>query len=111
MKLFLTPSQLRHRITLQSPVSTADTYGGYSLSWTDIATVWAQIIPETGGESLQHGRLLVTQSLKIRIRYLDGIHSDCRILFEDRKFGIRAVINERERNEMLILFAEEITGV
>ena len=87
-----------------------DAHGGYSLSWDDAVTVWADIIPVTGDEGLAHSRLTATLSLTVRIRYLEGITTDWRVLYHSRAFSIRAVINERERNESLTLLVEEITG-
>lgn len=39
-----TATLLRHRLTLQQEVKTADGAGGYVRTWQNIADLWAEII-------------------------------------------------------------------
>ncbi|MDA0780803.1 MAG: phage head closure protein [Rickettsiales bacterium] len=107
-------SQMRHVITFQSQVLTADNAGGNTIGWTDFMSVWAKIedISKSGGRNLGaektfSGQLKNTRSYRITIRYISGVTTDMRVLFDSRVFNIRSVINVNERNEMLQIFAEE----
>ena len=46
-----TCSRLRHRLALQQEVVTGDDAGGFTRSWQELAQLWAEIQPITGGDS------------------------------------------------------------
>ena len=101
-------SRLRSRITLQQQVQTADGAGGFARSWSDVATIWAEILPLNGRELLQAQQLQSSVTHKITIRYRTGVIAAQRFLCEStRAFNIRAVRNVEERDELLEIFAEE----
>lgn len=108
-----TSSRLRHRLTLQQEIHTADTAGGYTRSWQDVAQLWVEIIPNTGNYQGTRGENMVLQHIqtsithKILLRYRAGIDSSMRLVFENRIFNIRYVINSHENNETLEILAEE----
>lgn len=102
---------LRHRLTLQQEVRTADGAGGYTPSWSDVATVWAQVEPLKGAERLHAMQLQDTVSHRVTIRYRAGVTAALRLLFGTRVFNIRAVINPGERNRWLELMCEEGVAV
>ena len=45
---FLDPGQLRTQLTLEQPVETPDGQGGFTLTWTTLATLWALVEPLGG---------------------------------------------------------------
>ncbi len=98
---------LRKRVTLQAESRTDDGAGGYALSWTDVATVWAEIAPLGGREAFAAHRLEARVTHRVRLRYREGITADMRLVMGSRVFNIRAVLNEGERNRWLDLLAEE----
>lgn len=99
--------KLRHRVILQAPNETADGAGGWTLTWTDVATVWAAIEPLKGAERLKAQRLEASVTHKVTIRHRDGVTAKQRLKFGTRFFNIRAVINRGERDRFLELLAEE----
>jgi SPP1 family predicted phage head-tail adaptor len=101
---------LRKRITIQAETSTPDSAGGYALSWTDVATVWADIKPESGREVFiaQHNEGRVTH--RVTLRYYAGITTDMRVLYGSRVFNIRGVLNPNEANQWTELLVEEGAG-
>lgn len=102
--------KMRHRITFQVPSDAKDVLGGYSDSWTDAITVWAQISPVSGREySGQVQGNAVTH--KIYCRYLKGISPQLRVKFGERTFRIISVLNWEERNKGLTIMCEEITPI
>lgn len=103
-------SRLRQRITFQEPVETPDGAGGYTRSFSDVATVWAEMLPyapSLGGERLQGRQLQEQVTHRVLIRYRADITTAMRIYYAGRYFNIRSVINVNEANVLLHLLAEE----
>lgn len=103
--------RLKSRVTLQQPVLTPDGGGGYERAWEDVADVWAEIAPfearTTQMETLQDMRLQSRLTHRITLRYRAGVTADQRILYGERVFNIRAVINPLEADAFLVVLAEE----
>lgn len=106
-----TASSLRHRVTLQEEVQTADGAGGYTRSWQNVADLWAEIttinIKSYGQERFFAGKIQAEVTHKIIIRYRDGVTSSMRLVFGSSIFNIRSVFNRNENNEILELLVEE----
>jgi SPP1 family predicted phage head-tail adaptor len=106
----LRAGSLRHRVTLQQPAETPDGGGGFTLAWTDVATVWAAIEPLKGAERLHAQQLQSPVTHRVTMRYRSGVTPTMRLLFEARTLNIRAVIDPQERNRTLELLCEEGVG-
>lgn len=104
-------AMLRRQVTLQSPAETTDGTGGFTLSWTNVATVWAAIEPLSGRERMIARKLQSSVTHRITIRYRTGVTARMRVQSGSRVFNIRHVINLEERDELLELLAEEGAGV
>ena len=100
-------SRLRQRITIQQQSQTPDTGGGFSRSWGNVATVWAEVIPISGREVLANQQLQGQVTHRITIRYRSGVTTAMRVAYEGRVFNIRSVLNIRERDDLLEILAEE----
>ena len=59
---------MSERITLQSESRTADGYGGFTITWTDVATVWAKVESISGREASAAGQVEWSQKYRITIR-------------------------------------------
>jgi len=107
-------SAMRHRVTLQQPVLTADTAGGYTRAWTNVATLWAQIEPMTqraiSNEKFVDERLAAITTHRITLRYYAGVTADMRLLYGSRIFNIVSVVNADERGVLLQILAKEGAG-
>ena len=103
--------ELRHRVTLQRKEITEDALKQQSEVWTDIATVWARIEPLSGREYFAARQENADISVKIIIRYLPGITTDSRAVFDGRVFEALSVVNPEERCESLILMCREAVSV
>ena len=108
----LRAGQLTRRLKIQSRSATQDTFGGPSLVWTDVATVWAEIQPLTGRELEGAQRMASEVSHQITVRY-QAIFADPKVvagyraIYKGRVFNIHASLNEDERNTVLTLLASE----
>lgn len=99
--------RLRHLITLQTLQSTRNEYGEVEKGYADLAKVWASVEPISANEKYLQKQENMQITHKIEIRFLKGIGITTQILFNERKFKVKSVINPLEKNEKLILLATE----
>ena len=105
--LCVNPSDLRHRITIQSVSRVSDEAGGYSETWATQTSAWASIEPANGYQKYQAMQMETPITHKIRMRYQSGITTKNRILLGSRIFDIVEVLNIEERNVLLEILAVE----
>jgi len=103
--------ELRHRITLQTPVEAADGMGGVTTTWIIFKTVWAAIWPLRGAEYITAQQVQSELTHKVRIRYLANLTPKHRIRWGDRYFDIQSIINPDERNIYFEMMCRETTPV
>ena len=103
---------LDRRVTIQSRSTAQDTAGQQSLTWNDIATVWAAIHPLTGHE-LARAQMVNTEiSHEVTIRY-DPMWSDPllmagrRLTYGTRVMNIHASMDEDEKHHTITLLCSE----
>ncbi len=101
--------ELRKQVAIQQEQPTPDGAGGYALTWTTLATTWADISPISGTEVFTSGHLEghVTHKVTMRWRSDITITSDMRLLYNNRIFNILTVMNNDERNRFAELLVEE----
>lgn len=102
--------KLRHRITIQEYTETRDSFGAEIKNWTDKAFVYASVTPVSGREYYAASQVHSEVTAKVLIRYLPGIESTMRVLFDGRVFEILSVINTEEKNTELVLMCKETSG-
>lgn len=100
--------ELRNQITIERRAPDLETFGGPPV-WAEFATVWAKAVPSpTLGKENNLGDVVTDLAVtQFETRYLPGVRADMRINWDGRLYNITSVINENERNEKLILLAEE----
>lgn len=103
----MNPGDMRHRITFQRLVETANEVGETVQGLEDYATVWASIEPTTGREYYEAQKIQPELTYKITIRYLKGITPGMTIKYKDRVFQITSIINPQERNERFEVMCTE----
>ena len=99
--------KMRHRVTIQSPSSTQDSYGQPTVTWTDAATVWARIETLAAREAEVAQRIYPTAEHKVTMRYRSGVTSDCRLKFGNRYLNVLSVQNPEQRNVDLVAICGE----
>lgn len=107
MSIYIRAGRLRHRVTQQREVETADGGGGYALSWENIDTFWASVEPLVGRESEQSRQLEDSVTHKIVCRGPRDIQAKDRILYDGRAFNIRVIRNIQERGHRIEMQADE----
>lgn len=87
---------LNRSITIQAKQSGVDAAGQPINTWTDVATVWANIKGETGMASIRKtlprdGVSMSLDAYSFRIRFMDGITAGMRVLYQGAAFDILQV--------------------
>jgi SPP1 family predicted phage head-tail adaptor len=106
----LNAGKYRHPITIQKLVQTENSYGETTDEWIDETRMRAGIYPLSGKEFFSAEAVNSEITHKVHIRYISGITSDMRIIFNERIFNIiSAPINWQEKNVELQLLCKETT--
>jgi SPP1 family predicted phage head-tail adaptor len=101
--------QLRHRVTLQSPVVTTNTLGEELVtSWADEATVYASVEPLAVREYFASQQLAMETTHMVRLRGRSGIRPKWRVLHQDRVFDVQGVRDVEERGIETQLLCREL---
>jgi SPP1 family predicted phage head-tail adaptor len=98
--------ELRERVTLQSPLRTADGAGGANISWGEDLSVWAKVEQLGGDESVSADRLAAHARLRVTIRYRKDVTTEMRLLWRLRAYGIRALRDADGDKRFLVLDCE-----
>lgn len=102
--------QLRHRITIESPSASQDTFGEETpVTWTELATVWAASEPISGNERYIEAaaQLLAEATIRFRIRYREDVTHQMRVSWRSRTFDILEVRNVEGRDRETYLLCKE----
>lgn len=100
--------EMRHRLTLQTRLRTADGAGGFTESWQDAAEnpqVWAAIETVGAGESVSHRKTGMTATHRIFLYYRADITADMRLTDGSVAYDIVAVLDRGMRKEYLEVVA------
>lgn len=108
----ISAGQLSHRIRIQQPTAVKDALGAPTQTWTDVATVWADIQPISGREARIADRMAAVVSHQITVRHRSEFNdpkwvAQMRVLYRARVFSIHAALNEDEANVAVMLLASE----
>lgn len=103
--------ELRHRIDVYSNTQIENELGEINYISSKIKTIWSAIIPQTGSlQKQQANTRLSNVTHKIKVRYGAGndITQDMYIMFREKRFDIKYIINPYFKNEFLEIFCEEV---
>lgn len=88
--------KLRHRVKIQSPTQTQDqTTGEITVSWADVATVWAAVEALSVKEYLQSQANQSEVSARITIRHRDGLTADMRIVHRGKNYNPAGFLEDK----------------
>lgn len=102
--------RLSHRIKFQRRQAGDDSFGSPNGEWQDLAECWAAVEPLTGREYFAAQQVQADTAVRITIRYqtsLSGLTTKDRVVFGNRTFDIRSVIDVRERHTELQVMCTE----
>ena len=98
---------LREVVTLQSQSSTQDSFGQRVTTWTDVATVRAQVQALSGRELVNAQSIHAEVSTQVMIRYRTAVTAAMRVLYRGRVLNVHAVLDPEERRIVLHLMCSE----
>lgn len=99
--------RLDRKISIQRLVKTSDGQGGQSQEWQEVFSTLAELKPMSASQVLFSANLQHRVTHKIYIRYRQGIEISQRIVYGERIFQIKGIINIDERNRWLEITTEE----
>lgn len=89
---------MRQRVTIQARTTAADAYGAPVATWADVATRWGEVLPLSGRELWQAQQVRPDVTLKVRLRYYDGLTPKHRLKVGARVLEVESVVNPDGRN-------------
>lgn len=100
--------RLRQRVTVQEATRARAVDGGFTETWANVATLWADILPKTSREFSESDLRQGDVTHEIRVRWNAWLTMDHRILEGSRTFEILSPpINVGERRRALSLMCKE----
>lgn len=81
---------LRDRITIKRETNTPDCSGGYDRSWSELATVWANVTSLNGREAVLGHVLQGVSTFQIIIRHRTDIEPAMQILWGSRELNVHS---------------------
>lgn len=102
------PGEMTERVVIQSETRTADGQGGFTITWSDVATVWAKVESVSGREASAAGQVEWTQRYRIwiRKRSIDPAHRVKWSTNGDVVLNIREIHDQGGRWQYLMIVAE-----
>ena len=91
------------RVVIKTRVMTANEYGEQVLSYTTLATVWAEVKPMTGNERLLANAIYATAQFKIRIRYRADFNETAVIEWRGTQYDILHIADYRRDGDRTLL--------
>lgn len=101
------PSDLRHRLTLEQLSRAEDEGGGFIEDWITVATLSANLRPIGGDERYEAERLAGRITHEVSLRYRVGVVPAMRFRKGARIFNIISVIDVDERRRWINCLCEE----
>jgi SPP1 family predicted phage head-tail adaptor len=108
------PGALDQWVRFERPVRTSDPAGGSTVTWQEVATVWADVAPLSASERSAGGKIEAANMYRIRIRRLAGLDAQMRLIWlsnGDAALNIRGLNDPGPRAPMQELTAEMGVGV
>lgn len=101
---------LRQRVTIQDKSVVRDSYGGETITWMNVAEVWAAVEPLQGREYIEARQAMAEVTTRIRMRYRSGITPEMRIEHGSQIFEILAVIHVKDLQRELHMMCREFVS-
>ena len=99
---------LDKQITLQGKTLTRDSFGGETITYTDLDTIWANIRTVSGREFYLAKTVNSEHTFEITIRYRTDTSTLRRVKYLDRYFDIEFVIDREMSRIWLTLICIEV---
>lgn len=103
--------RLDRRVRIEQPVVTRDSaFGSQQITWSLVATVWAQVREVSQAERTADNLRVATRTTTVTIRYRPGVVPTMRLVEDTRVLQIVGQPLERGRRQWLDIQCEEFNG-
>jgi SPP1 family predicted phage head-tail adaptor len=101
--------QLRHRVTIETPIETQDPMGAVVQTWELFLRPAAALEAISSREFFGSDRIEADVDHRLQLRYHDGLTPKMRVLLGSRTFEIKAVRDlDGRRRELELLLRETV---
>jgi len=104
----MNPGKLNRRVTLQRQDTARDEVGQAKAVWTDVATVWAAVLPLRGREYFESAKVNSEITVRIIIRYRADVKPSWRAVSGGDAYDIVEVINPADGRTQLQLMCKRV---
>jgi SPP1 family predicted phage head-tail adaptor len=105
--MFLDPGALRSELALQASTPVPDGLGGHSLSWSEIATVFARIEPISATSIFGPDQAVETVTHRVTLRWRNGVAAGMRFVRQGRNFDIVTVHDPDDTGRYIVCRTRE----
>lgn len=106
--------RLNRRLTIQEETRQSNGQGGFTTSWSDVKTVWAEVVGLSGDEALAAGIERSVQQWRITIRRRPVTTKNRLIgkstMFLGRIFNVKSVMPDPKADDATLLICETVAG-
>jgi SPP1 family predicted phage head-tail adaptor len=100
--------RMRERVTVQQATERRNSLGETTLEWATFAERWASVEGVTAREALGAGQLEVSITHRVRLRYIDGLTQQMRLLWRGRTLEIVSLLEHNNRSEHELICQENL---
>jgi SPP1 family predicted phage head-tail adaptor len=104
---FIDPGGFRHECALEEAVHTADEAGGSTVTWSEVATLFARIEPLRAATRFLADQAIETVTHRATLRHRAGVGSGMRLTRLGRVFDIVTVHDPDETGRYLVCTLKE----
>jgi len=104
----MNPGKLNRRVTLQHQNTVRDEVGQAKAVWTDVATVWAAVLPLRGREYFESAKVNSEITVRIIIRYRADVKPSWRVKHGADAYDIIEIINPADGKRELQLMCKRV---
>ena len=106
--MVLDPGRLRERVTIQQATESRNSLGEVTQTWSTFVERWASVEGLSGREVLLSGQQQTEVTHRVRMRYVEGMTQQMRILWRGRVFEITSLLEHHNRTEHELLCTEDV---
>jgi SPP1 family predicted phage head-tail adaptor len=97
---------MNDRVTLQQRGTGKDSLGQPIESWPDIATVWADVLFQSGAEVMRAGADTAIVKCSIRIRARADVDTGARVRFNSKVYDVKSALPDNSDRRFMFLVCE-----
>lgn len=103
----MNPGKFTKLLTLQARQTVRGSEGGFSYSWSDVDTVWAEKLPTSGREFEAALAVRASVSAVLRIYTYDGLDpAENRVILDGKTYNLSHVAEEGMLGQFQLLYCE-----